>query len=250
MIKKNIDAYFDPYNDEQLKCLCKLLDYEEFGESPFSLHYRTIPSPAEEKLRNYYSGWADPITFESRNKPGEANRNGLKVMDKGDDKVNYAHVAMIFPNMEGKIPHMIKVRHFNESAPKEGETGPEGVIDAPERKEYWSEKYANMILILTHLKEPSDSVRSRYQRIWTVYTEHMKKLVTSCRKCGTRDQKWDMRCSKDYKTMVCTNKECKAEMDHPKWVYVGKNWENVDFIDEYTRAFRMKDDKMKIGAGA
>jgi len=267
---KEIDAIFDYQNKDQLNCLSRMLDTQEFGENVFRLHYKTIPGPRVELLRDYYKGWRDGRVFKHFDEQKPVNMDGLKILDAGDEQINWGHVALIFPNLEGKIPHMIKARHFAEAAPRKGEKGAEDIVDAPRKKEYWKEKYPDMIMVITHRKEPSDSVRSRYHRIWTIYPEHMMRLTIDCKKCGTKEEKHQMRVNissalwkkyqkdpdlnpEDYeklnaglRVLKCTN--CKAEMPHPKWVYVGRDWENVDFSSEWGKAQVFTGEKLVTGA--
>ena len=58
-----------------------------------------------------------------------------------------------------------------------------------------------------------------------------------------------MRWDEKKNEMVCQNKECKFSMPHPKWIYAGKDFKNIDFIDEYDRAYVDRSEKLVVGAG-
>ena len=244
MVRKHLDAWFDFKNMEQLKCLISAIDAEEFGDPLFFLHIKTIPTPRRDHLKDYYLGWRDPLRFEEyRDETRTVIRKdtieeGLKVLDNSDDNVNFAHLSVIFPNEEGKIPHAIKARHFKERDPGKGEGVP-NIVDAQVKDYYFRERYANMIMVLVHERIPGPSVRSRYHRILTNRKAHMGTLSLDCRKCSTREKKSEMRATKkDPNIFKCTNEKCGAEIPHPKWKYTGRTWKNIDWSHEYDAAMR------------
>lgn len=290
-IGKQVVFVFDVHSKPQQVLIDTMLKVQVNNKDWFRGYLHCIPTFSPDRLRNIYEGLLDPNTCNpiENPRPDQKNRRALRILEKTDfemgDRVDcpkWSHLGIVFPTRRGKITQSIKYIHKIENR---SITDPvDGTHTFTEGKKFWKERFDKMTLVLMYdrgdgiPKEfrgslPSPEAIDRYDRIWVVHEETLRKLTQKCTHCDETMKYVDFltciscgkvhkkiypipkkypkcsACDGDLKKVLFKDKliceGCGRRKKHKRVSFMGSmtppNLEKFDFINEYLKAMKIDD---------